>query len=45
MTRKFICLFLFGFEILIIMLVAVSTARAIITSNICSGCAPQLSKQ
>ena len=28
MTRKFICLFLFGFEILIIMLVAVSTARA-----------------
>ncbi len=28
MTRKFICLFLFGFEILIIMLVAVSTAGA-----------------
>ncbi|MDA0959928.1 MAG: hypothetical protein O2835_03385 [Proteobacteria bacterium] len=28
MTRKFICLFLFGFEILIILLVAVSTAGA-----------------
>ncbi|MDA0358157.1 MAG: hypothetical protein O3C14_03485 [Proteobacteria bacterium] len=28
MTRKFICLFLFGFEILIILLVALSTAGA-----------------